>query len=184
MPYAQPVTGNPGFTVIYNVEQAVGLNAPNARDDVKLVQYLLRGIYREQAASLAMDGYIGPITVSWIKRFQMDAKSAGNSMLVDGRVDRAQGYRSSVSRTVYAIMLMNMYLKRHNPAAFSSLPATVPISAHPRQNPYNPKPESPKKKVWTISTRDNKRFTITYDDGSEETVIVQGTMFIGSEGWA
>ena len=114
MPYAQPVTGNPGLTVIYNVEQAAGLNAPNARDDVKLVQYLLRGIYRNQAGGLALDGYIGPVSVNWIKRFQTDARNAGNNVLIDGRVDRAQAYQSSVSKTVYTIMLLNMYLKRYN----------------------------------------------------------------------
>jgi len=200
MPYAQPVAGNSDVTVIYNVEQAVGPGAPNANGDVKLVQYLLLGIYRQTAANLVMDGYIGPITVGWITRFQTDMKKAGNTVLTDGRVDRAQAYQSSVSKTVYTIMLLNLYLKQHNPAAFANLPSAVVLSANPRQNPYNPEPEpvssgvpiggtvggitgslfgqgtawTGKKKPIAVAPAGPGRYRIYYSDGSVLTLVVTG----------
>ena len=53
----------------YNVDQAVGPNAPNASGDVKLVQYMLRHYYGPPAAHLKVDGYIGPITIGPISGF-------------------------------------------------------------------------------------------------------------------
>lgn len=82
--------------VIYNVEQAVGSNGANAAGDVKLVQYMLRHIYGNAAAGLAVDGYIGPMTMSFIKRFQQDAQKGGNNVLVDGsHADRVRARSSS-----------------------------------------------------------------------------------------
>ena len=54
----------------YNVEQAVGKTGANAPGDVKLVQYMLRNIYGPAASGLTVDGYIGPVTISWIDRFR------------------------------------------------------------------------------------------------------------------
>ena len=67
MAYLIPGTNPP----IYNVEQAVGQNSPNARGDVMLVQYLLHHLYGNAAPDLKVDGWIGPITLRWIKQFQI-----------------------------------------------------------------------------------------------------------------
>lgn len=138
MPYKQETINTPSLPFIYNVEQAVGTNSPNAKGDVTLVQYLLSGIYGP--GSLKVDGWIGPITIGFIKRFQDEAKQGGNSVLADGRVDKAFAYKSKVSNTVYTIILLNMACRQRNPAAFSRLPANVPLNAAPRANPYNPSP--------------------------------------------
>jgi hypothetical protein len=138
--YANPTTDRV-MPYMYNVEQAVGVNSPNASGDVKLVQYMLKGIYKEKAANLVVDGYIGPITVGWIRTFQSDIRQQNGNVMIDGRVDRAFSIMSSVSRTVYTIVLLNWKLSRVNPAAYAALPASVPLNGNPRPNPYNPKPE-------------------------------------------
>lgn len=88
-----------GSHPISNVEQPVGTTGTNAPGDVKLVQYMLKNIYKAEATGMAVDGWIGPVTISWIKRFQNDAKNNGNNVLCDGRVDRALGKICSVSKT-------------------------------------------------------------------------------------
>jgi hypothetical protein len=122
----------------YNVEQAVGLTGVNKNGDVKLVQYMLRHIYGNEAVGLAVDGWIGPVTVQWIKRFQNEMKAVGNKIATDGRVDRAYGSTSSVSKTLYTIAGLNHMLKVRNPVAFQQLPANVPLNSTPSSNPYNP----------------------------------------------
>jgi hypothetical protein len=169
MPYAHPTT-HQEFPVMYNVEQAVGLNSPNASADVRLVQYMIRHTYGPPAAALAVDGYIGATTVSWINRFQSDVRRAGNNVMVDGRIDRALGYQSSVSKTVYTIILLNMFLKKRNPAAYAAIPQKVPISANPKPNPYNPKPD---RKIVRIESY-GKVHRVVYADGTVETYHVEG----------
>lgn len=140
MAYASPTT-SPVMPYMYNVEQAVGVNSPNASGDVKLVQYMLKGVYQAKAANLLVDGYIGPITIGWIRTFQSDVRAQNGNVMVDGRVDRAFSIKSSVSRTVYTIVFLNWRLSRVNPSAYAALPSSVPLSGNPRPNPYNPKPE-------------------------------------------
>ena len=144
-------TGSPDFPKIYNVEKAVGPIAPNAQGDVKLVQYMIRHLYGNAAAALKVDGWIGPTTNTWIKRFQTDAKNAGNNVLVDGKIDRAFGQLASVSKTVYAMLVMNTALRKANPTAYANLPNAVPISTYAQANPYNDFKPVPNK-VTTVVT--------------------------------
>jgi hypothetical protein len=168
MPFAIAASDNPNNKV-FNVEQAVGLNAPNSSGDVKLVQYMLKHYYGPAAAGIAVDGWIGPITISWIKRFQEDAKKGGANVLVDSRIDRAFGQVASVSKTTYAILLLNKALAQANPSAYSALPQAVPLSPNPKANPYNPKPKTikivlvcgrtPPHDVYVCYTDDSVDFT-------------------------
>jgi peptidoglycan hydrolase-like protein with peptidoglycan-binding domain len=160
---------------LYNVEQAVGTNAPNAGGDVKLIQYMLKHIY----GSLTVDGYIGPNTLTAIRRFQQDAKNGGANVLVDGRIDRAFGQVSSVSHTTYSILLMNFALAKKNPAAFEALPQFVPLSANPKTSPYNPVQKKIRKVEVTYGQP--KKVTITYDDGTTEVAYVSGKVIIGGQ---
>ncbi len=170
------VTGDgPNAPKVYNVEQAVGANAPNSSGDVKLVQYMLRNYYGNAATQLAVDGWIGPVTISWIRRFQEDAKKAGANVLVDSRIDRAFGQVSSVSQTTYTILLLNSALRSKNPAAFHALPQSVPLSAKPKANPYN----SAQKKVKTVfqfTKSSPYHLVVVYEDGSEATMVVHGQL--------
>jgi peptidoglycan hydrolase-like protein with peptidoglycan-binding domain len=160
---------------LYNVEQAVGLNSPNANTDVKLVQYMLSQLY----GNIAVDGFIGPVTIAAIRKFQEDAKKGGANVLVDSRIDRAFGQVSSVSKTTYAILLLNFALAKKHPAAFSSLPQQVPLSANPKPNPYNPM----QKKIKSIAVTygNPKKVTVTYVDGSTDVYHVSGKVVINGE---
>ncbi len=115
MAYTHKGPGPNGCSV-YNVEQPVGKGAVNAGSDVKLVQYLIRDIYGAQAAGVAVDGYIGPVTVSWIERYQKDAKARGVNVLVDARIDRALGRRGFVG------LQDLLHDSRHEPATENSQP--------------------------------------------------------------
>lgn len=124
----------------YNVTQAVGsievrirnpptedgenvrwVGAGNRRDDVMLVQYLLRGILRKKspqtAAKLAVDGFMGPITQGAINQFQLDLRNGGLPVAVDGRVDRARGPigLATISFTIYTIIWLNVKFGEANP---------------------------------------------------------------------
>ncbi len=136
----------------YNVDQAVGPNAPNASGDVKLVQYMLRHYYGQPAAHLKIDGYIGPITIGWIKQFREDSKKAGVNVRVDSRIDRAFGQVSSISKTVYTILVLNSALLGKNPAAYTALPTQVPLNPTPKSNPYNPAKPRKIRNVWVFGT--------------------------------
>jgi hypothetical protein len=93
--------------------------APNRRDDVMLVQYLLRGILRRKspqtAAKLAVDGFLGPITQGAINQFQFDLRGEAVLITTDGRVDRARGAVTSISATVYTIVWLNFKFQQANP---------------------------------------------------------------------
>ncbi|MCC6536019.1 MAG: hypothetical protein IT162_00610 [Bryobacterales bacterium] len=170
----------PGQTCgyVYNVEQAVGKTGVNATADVKLVQYLLRGIYGAQAAGLAVDGWIGPTTISWIEKFQKEMKAKGVNLLTDGRVDRAFAATSTVSKTIYTILVMNTELEKRNPPAWAALPTQVALNPHPRPNPYNPVRKDVVAFRVTPYSNDQYEVNMTYSDGSMATYLVRGQFFI------
>ena len=160
----------------YNVDQAVGPNAPNASGDVKLVQYMLRHYYGQPAAHLKIDGYIGPITIGWIRQFQEDSKKAGVNVLVDSRIDRAFGQVSSISKTVYTILVLNNALLGRNPAAYTALPTQVPLNAAPKSNPYNPAKPRKIQSVWVFGQTPPHDVFVFYEDGGEERWKVAGSV--------
>ncbi len=147
MPFQNP-TGDPKMPVFYNVEKAVGNSSPNEREDVRMVQYMIKNLYRQAASDLVVDGWIGPITVQWIRKFQTKVKSLGGAILVDSRVDRALGSQGSVSKTPYTILYLNAYLKQGNPAAFAALPSVIKLKpASQVGSPYNPAKVVPKDRM-------------------------------------
>lgn len=136
----------------YNVDMAVGRNAPNVRDDVLLVQYFLKRIYEKpvyetgsvtpQQGKMVLDGICGPTTLSWIGHFQLDMHAFGYNCVVDQRVDRARGTAySSISQTVYTILVLNNAFMRHYPEIFADManhpdvPAQVRASLLRRPQP-------------------------------------------------
>jgi peptidoglycan hydrolase-like protein with peptidoglycan-binding domain len=102
---------------------------PNKRDDVMLVQYLLKRVYEQghncnpqlggntwgdphvSIAGLKIDGLYGPRTASAIQQFQLELRRNGNSIATDGRVDPEIGEEatSSISKTGYTISWLNKY---------------------------------------------------------------------------
>lgn len=168
MPFIQSVVTPQGrHGILYNVEQSVGIGGVNAREDVRLVQELLRISYGKRAEGLVADGWIGPTTNGWIKRFQEDFAAVGNRMLVDGRVDRAMGAVSSVSKTVYAIILLNLAAYRASPAGFNAVPQVARMNPTPKANPYNA--QSLASAGWRWMRVTETEVIIVFDDGRQES---------------
>jgi hypothetical protein len=176
MAYVEAVSTGTGEALLYNIEQAVGANGVNDPGDVKLVQYLLRAHYGVRAGSLAMDGWGGPSTNAWIKAFQEDMAAEGNNVLVDGRFDRAFGTTSSVSQTVYAMVLLNLSVARNNPAAFRALPGVVELNPNPRANPYGDT------RRINMLRHTGDRVEVLYMDGTTATYVVRGDFIIKAGG--
>jgi hypothetical protein len=107
-------------TVAYSIDHSVGPGAANKREDVLLVQHLLRLAWQTVPASqgfrppgekepLKADGIHGPTTQRFIKFFQEEAKRRGAAVAQDGRIDPAitGASRSSLSQTMYTILALN-----------------------------------------------------------------------------
>lgn len=110
----------------YNVNFAVGNNAPNKRDDVLLVQWMLKHVYADhpllsppEAKPLKVDGWIGPQTIKWIKAFQADMRRAGRQCALDGRVDSARKAFGAVSKLPYTILWLNSVFLAANPVVYA-----------------------------------------------------------------
>jgi hypothetical protein len=134
------VEGEEGEKRFYNVDMAVGPNAPNRRDDVLLVQYMLKRVYERpvykkltlspQQGTMSVDGISGPITARWIRHFQSDVRTAGGSVVVDGRIDRAlPGGAASISGTEYTIFWLNDAFRGHYPEIFNNMPVHPDVPA-------------------------------------------------------
>src|ERR1044072_7859232 len=122
--------------VFYNVLLAVGNNAPNLKEDVLLVQFLLFETYSGKLkfapfntrpqGNMTVDGICGPITKNWILKFQLDIRFIGGNPLLDKRIDRAREVISSISRTVYTIISLNQIVKQVRPD-FDNLDKAVDV---------------------------------------------------------
>jgi len=121
----------------YNVVHAVGANCPNHRDNVMMIQYMLRTQYVGAKAALQprgemkVDGICGPITLNWILTYQKQLRMGGNSVLIDGRVDRIRDtstFTGNISKTGYTIYSLNYTLWETNNKAYMELPMFVPVS--------------------------------------------------------
>lgn len=121
----------------YNVIKAVGNAAPNMRDDVMMVQYMLRHLYVGEKAyakpsgEMAVDGICGHITINWILTYQKQLAQSRIPILVDGRVDRIRDkttFTGSISKTKYTLFALNSNLSDTNPKAYRELPMYVPLS--------------------------------------------------------
>ena len=128
--------------IFYNITHAVGQNAPNVSNDVKLVQYLLRAFYEKYpekpGGEMSVDGYCGQITRRWILHFQMQMnKKFPGTVLLDNRIDRVRNNTStsSISKTQYTLGCLNSSVKFRNPEAFVKLPFLIPL-----ENPLNVPP--------------------------------------------
>lgn len=119
-----PIGPTSRLTHIWNVTEAVGKNSPNKREDVMLVQYLLKRLYEnpnepertKPKGDMTVDGICGPITKNWIVKFQVDLNDDYQGFCtMDGRVDRAHGTKSSILNQYYTIVAMNRFFEEENP---------------------------------------------------------------------
>lgn len=135
------VPSKPGQVLtFYNVTMAVGTNAPNRRDDAFMVQYMLKRVYERpayknftltpQQGTMSVDGVCGPITVRWIRHFQLDVRNVvGGPIFVDGRIDYADKGYGSISGTQYTIFYLNDAFEAHYKEIFDNMPThpDVPV---------------------------------------------------------
>jgi hypothetical protein len=120
----------------YTVDQAVGQGCPNRRDDVLLVQFLLR-VAREDAPDspgyrppgqppIAIDGHFGPGTLAHLRFFEEEGnrRNPENPTVPDGRIDPvASGTPvGSLSGKLYKIFALNvLYVKRRGAAVHADM---------------------------------------------------------------
>jgi hypothetical protein len=133
VPFIDTTDVHPALTVFYNVVHAVGKGSPNQRDDVKLVQLLLAMVYAKTGTppkgTMTVDGICGPITKSWILKFQQDIQSTGRSILADGRADRVRNKDGvgSISNTFYTLIWLNQVAKSVDPVGWAAVPSAIPM---------------------------------------------------------
>ncbi|MGH9947711.1 MAG: peptidoglycan-binding domain-containing protein [Pyrinomonadaceae bacterium] len=147
MAYKKPVEGR-SYPHVYNVAMTVGIRQggdawgnyeaayySNRRDDVMLVQYLLKRVYQRGAVAdppldqsngaceLKVDGYYGPKTQKAITSYQFEMKKNGRSIATDGCVDPEgpQGSTSTISQTGYTISWLNKYFYLLYPELFPNI---------------------------------------------------------------
>ena len=104
--------------LVYNIDAAVGKGAPNRRDDVLLVQYLLKNASTlgfPQVFNWSLLNY--PLNGVWDRNWQgllqayIDADSGiGNKMVSDGRIDAVPDGRVSgpIHHRQYVIVVLNL----------------------------------------------------------------------------
>ena len=113
------------YREIYVVDQVVGAGGANKRDDVLLVQLLLKIATESSGGSegfqppgepmIEPDGTCGPLTQKYIKYFQEEVNRRRGTKLLeqDGMVDpvRTGAARSALSHTMYTILALNAALR-------------------------------------------------------------------------
>ena len=134
-----PVRGYP----FYNVNFAVGKNCPNYREDVLLVQFFLKRIYKSSMmqsqtpkGEMKVDGKCGPVTCNWILKFQIDMMNFGLKCYPDGVVNKAGNSKSnnvsSLSKTQYTIRMLNNGLRDLEPGLYKTLAVNPEVPAELR----------------------------------------------------
>lgn len=136
------IDDNPRSHLFYSVERPVGVGSPNQRDDVLLVQFLLRvrAECGEGSAEyvppgeqpLAMDGMCGPQTIKYIKQYQKIAsqKNPAIPLVQDGVVSPVAAGTGGISGPVTGRMLCIAGLNSHY-GKIRGKPATLDITKDP-----------------------------------------------------
>jgi hypothetical protein len=131
------LAANDKIREVFVIDYAVGAGCPNRKDDVFLVQFLLRvatldgggklGYKPPNEAPIQIDGIYGGQTQRYISFFQKELDRRNNGKLAepDGRIDPPRGKRtSSITQTGYTVLwLNNVYRQRRG--------ETFPIETDP-----------------------------------------------------
>jgi hypothetical protein len=118
----------------YNVNEAVGYGSKNVTEDVKVVQFFLQRVYQTERfgklkpwGEMVADGMCGPMTRSWITKFQIDVRKFGSNCMIDGVVNKAgnpsnaSNWEASISHTHYTIRFLNNVLRKQDTAVYKTL---------------------------------------------------------------
>jgi hypothetical protein len=132
------VSNHSRLKLSYTVDAAVGPGCPNRRDDVLLVQFLLRvamedipgrpgsGYRPPGQAPIAIDGLYGPMTLAYIQYFEEEGnrRNPTNQVTTDHRIDPVVGGQpgGSLSQRLYKILALNLlYLDRRSLAVHADI---------------------------------------------------------------
>ena len=123
-----------GWGHFYNLDQAVGMNAPNKRTDVLLVQFLLRtNLDGDPSAkgfpALSVDGVFGLATLHWILNMQLKHANGNPAAIVDGKVHPARDLFNRHGTDFYHLLLLNNGLRLRAPDTFKDLAAAAACPA-------------------------------------------------------
>lgn len=119
------------YPYVYNVSYKVGFAGYNCRDDVFLVQYFLKKIWERTSAPppggiMKVDGWMGPTTDRWIRKFQSGATITPpnpEAMVRDGIVDKAYGGTASTGYgQTWTILGLNFSFRNRYPELYAILP--------------------------------------------------------------
>lgn len=136
--------GLTGLPTIYNVSFPVGPSMPNVRDDVLLVQTLMKlanfdRIHPghgpvEASRNITVDGYFGPQTKRMIEAFEEYRRSAGILLIADGVIEPSSkdGYTSK--GILYKIVHLNRSAKAAAGWEYDALPFNPTTNAHLQQS--------------------------------------------------
>ena len=106
-------------TVVYLIDQAVGLGGHNQREDVALVQFFLRAMFEDvkdykmpTGPPLVIDGICGPQTIEYIRAWQKQETAIAEGsfkLLQDGQISPALNHSwfGSISHLRYSIIALN-----------------------------------------------------------------------------
>ena len=139
MAFVDTDSEHPDVPTFYNINSAVGFGCPNIEEDVKVVQFFLQRFFtlrpfagEKPAGSMSVDGKVGPITRTWIHKFQAVCRRSKQNVLVDGIIDKAgnpenpNNLTSSISRTENTIRALNAVLRHEDKEVYKTL-TTNPV---------------------------------------------------------
>ena len=110
---------------IYNISLPVGPDMPNRRDDVLLVQTLMKmaNFYRidpergvvESSRSLEVDGWFGPQTKRMIEAFEVHIREKHLLLIPDGVLEPSSHEGYTAKGIIYKIIHLNRFAKQAMP---------------------------------------------------------------------
>jgi len=130
------VSGAGDLKFIFNVSKHVGpFDAqPNDKDDVQLVQFLLREGIKASGVKVkpGIDvprptGQFDAQTGFWIYRIQDGMHDSSKSVVIDGIVSPAKGVFYTIN-SPWAIVFLNYTIKQKAPLVFSGIPTNPELS--------------------------------------------------------
>ena len=117
--------GMSDLPTIYNISYPVGPKMPNARDDVMLVQTLMKmarftrfagGLGPvESSAQIKVDGYFGKQTKRMIEAFETMVKESHLLIIADGVFEPSSDDGYTGKGIIYKIIHLNRFAKQASP---------------------------------------------------------------------
>jgi hypothetical protein len=140
-------TSSQALPVYFDVSQRVGQNCPNNRDDVMLVQYLLKKSFQGTQrwspvvppSGARIDGNFSYYELYSILHYQLSNAYTGRGGFIDGIISPTHGHLHTVNNVQYTIIYMNLTLGAFhpqvlaNPSSDPDIPQALLAALSPRR---------------------------------------------------